>query len=282
MSKHSSLVKQIEAFEKLAKFGSRVDFLQSLSQENVNVGDKLVPAVSVLYKAIQNWIKNSAERQGDVPGRPEAGLPAGLRQPVQDLIVLMKNNDYDATALQKLQTTALKLLNTASLGNIGQRASQDWSKSVFPQASYVLDLAKSQASFLNAWQAQNAPLMTSEDKPAEKPVAQTAPVAGKPQKLNQMSKAVSKALVNKLSQLSDGPDRASQLKEIDLGVKTLQNYFKRLQNSNVLNDYLARVDIVSALNKVYNALEHDDLKTVVSLSPDGAGGGVPESPDSKI
>lgn len=283
MSKHSSLVKQIEAFEKLAKFGSRVDFLQSLSQENVNVGDKLVPAVSLLYKAIQNWIKNSAERQSDVPGRPEAGLPVGLRQPVQDLIVLIKNNDYDAAALQKLQATSLKLMNTESLGNIGQRAAQDWAKSVVPQASYVLDLAKSQTVFLNAWQAQNAPLMTSEDKPSEnKPVAQTAPAAGKPQKLNQMSKAVSKALVNKINQLSDGPQRASQLKEIDLGVKTLQNYFRRLQNSNVLNDYLARVDIVSALNKVYNALEQDDLRTVVSLSPDGAGGGVPESPDSKI
>lgn len=277
MSKHSSLVKQIEAFEKLAKFGNRSNFLESLAQDN-----QLVPAVKALYNSIINWVNTSGERQSDLPGKPEAGLPAGMRQPVQNLIALMKSNSYDLDNLPSLNQTVKNLLNVSNLGNLGAAAQSAWMKSVFPQASYVQDLASAQLTNLKNYRSENFPAMEDSPNQVVKLKEQVVPGNLKSQKLNQMSKSVSKALVNKLNSLSDGPERAAQLKEIDLGVKTLQNYFKRLQNSNVLNDYLARVDIVSALNKAYNALEPNDLKTVVTLSPDGAGGGVPESPDSKI
>lgn len=278
MSKYNTLVNKLEAFEKLAKFGNRSEFLQSLAQENVNVGDKLKDAVKLLYSSIQNYIKTSADRQGDVPGRPEAGLPAGVRNAVQVLVSTMRNDSYDVDSLPALKNAVKDLMNTANLGNIGQSAASAWAKLVFPQASYVADLVDSQMRFLNAWVAKNQPLMDSEN-PAEQSVA-TVPVAAQSKKLNQLSKNVSKALVDKVNKLSDGPERVAQLKEVENGVKTLQNYFRRLQNSKALNDYFARIDIVNALNKAYNVLDHKDLQTVVSLSP--GHGGVPETPDSKI
>lgn len=282
MSKYNTLTSKLDAFEKLAKFGSRSEFLQSLAQENVNVGDKLKDAVKSLYNSVQNWIKNSAERQTDVPGRPEAGLPAGVRSAVQVLISTMKNDLFDIDSLPTLKNAVKSLMNASNLGNLGQGAANAWTKSVFPQASYVDDLVDSQMRFLNAWKAQNQQLIGSE-KPAEQPVA-SVPVSNQTQpqskKLNQLSKSVSKALVDKVNKLSDGPERVAQLKEVENSVRTLQNYFKRLQNSKALNDYFARMDIVNALNKAYNALDHNDLQTVVSLSP--SRGGVPETPDSKI
>lgn len=279
MAKYNSLVKKSEVYEKLAKFGNRSDFLQSLSQEYVSVEDQLKAATTQLYSTIQNWIKNSADRQTDVPGRPERGLPAGLRQPVNTLLSIVQNGVYDIDTLPKLKAAVANILNVRNLGNLSQNASTAWANSVFPQANNVADLINTQINFLKAWQKKNAPLM-SEEKPPEPTQTVQTPAATQKKKLNQISKEVSKSLVNKVDKLVDGPNRVNQLREVELGVKTLQNYFRRLQNSGNLNDYFARMDIVNALNKVYNTLDNNDFQTVVSLAPNS--GGLPESPDSKI
>jgi len=275
MSKYSSLVKKIEVFDKLASFEDKLEFLQSLGQE-LGVEDKLKAAVSTLYTNIQNWIKNSAERQSDVPGTPEHGLPIAMREPVQMLVSVLKSNNYDLDTLPNLKSAVLGLMNVANLGNLNQESRSAWTNSVFHQAGNVADLVEKQIKFLNEWRTKNLP---PEETPPNQNSSQETTKQTQP-KLNQLSKSVSQNLSNKVQKLSNGPDRQTQLKEVELGVKTLQNYFKRLQNSNNLKDYFARIDIINTLNKVYNSLDDKDLQTVNSLGPNGSG--IPENPDAKI
>jgi hypothetical protein len=278
MSKYNTLLSKLEAFEKIAKFGDRASFLQSLAQENVDVSAKLKDAANSLYKSILNWVNTSGEKQSDVPGKP-AGLPAAMRSPVQVLLSTIKNNSYDLDTLPALNGAVKQIMNVSNLGNMGQAASDAWYKSVFPQANYVADLIGAQMNFLNAWRAKNESFMDSE-APAETKPVETAPVAAPAKKSAPSVKNLSSALINKVNKLSEGPERINQLKEIDRGVKTLQDYFRRLQNNNSTNAYLAKVDIVNALKKVYQPLDFKDLQTVVSFGPNFSG--VPETPEAKI
>jgi hypothetical protein len=278
MSKYNTLLSKLEAFEKIAKFGDRASFLQSLAQQNVDVSAKLKAAASALYSSILNWVNTSGERQNDVPGKP-AGLPAAMRTPVQALLSTIKSGSYDLDSLPVLDNAVKQLMNVSNLGNTGKAAADAWVKAVFPQASYVKDLVDSQTNFLNAWRAKNESFMNSET-PVENKVVENTSAATPAKKTAPSIKNLSTALVNKVNKLSDGPDRVNQLKEIDRGVKTLQDYFRKLQNNNSTNAYLEKVDIVNALKKAYQPLDYKDLQTVVSFGPNF--GGVPESPEAKI
>ncbi len=87
------------------------------------------------------------------------------------------------------------------------------------------------------------------------------------------------ALVSRVDALPEGPQRTTQLGLIDSGIRALQRLFRSLKNSRGLQDYFARMEIVRALQKVYGALDYDDLAVVKSLDN---GRGVPDSPDATI
>lgn len=284
MDKYKSLFNKMVAFQKLAEVGLKDDFLKSLAQEVTSVGDKLNPAVNKLYSDIRYWVKNNGVKDPSIPGT-DLVLPVSLRSPVQVLVSAIRNNTYDIDELNQLKLALKQLMIANNLTGVSSDGSDKWIQEIFPQASYVADLVNSQINFINSYRRKNVEDFeepaTSQTVPAKQtvPTKQTVPVKT-PQDPRAVIHATVKSVIDKTNKLTDDNNRVNQLKDLENNVKFLQNSFKKIQNNNDLKSYFAKIDIIKALNTVYNVLDDKDLQTVVSLGPGKSG--IPASPDAKI
>lgn len=272
MSKFNKLFSKIESYEKMSVYANRTEFLQSLALSNQDVAT----SINSVRSAVQNWINNDAENQSDLPTGIK-GLPPGLRSPYQ---VVRGTNNFDIETLPKLYQALLDLSTINNLGNMGGNAKSAWLNSVFPVIGTAMQSVKAQLDYLKEWTNNNSSIdrmpLSNEVVQKEVPVQQTKT----PQKsLTEQAKSLATSLFNKIDKLSNSVNRAVDLQHINENVKSLQRYFKALQDKNDLQSYFARMEIVKSLQNAYTTLDYNDLDIVSALN---SGQGVPETPDSKI
>ena len=282
MTKFNGLLSKIELFEKLSIHGNRSDFLSSLAQESTAVDPQdLGTSINNVRSVIQNWIANNAERQADIAGGQIKGLPPKLRNAYQ---VVRTANNFDIDSLPGLYQALLNLSTVFNLGEMGGDAKNAWLHNVFPVLGTAMDKVKKQLDFLKSWANKNP---TATEIPSILPaqtqqahfVQPTAPTGDKPKSMSGDAKALAGLLGNKISKLPSSKNREYDLKNINENVKSLQRYFRALQSKNDMPSYLARMEIVKALQNAYSGLDYNDLDVVSALN---SGQGVPETPDSKI
>lgn len=281
MSKFNELYTEIDFYEKLSVYGSKSDFLESIAKDYESVANEdLTAIINSVRTAIQSWISNSAEAQSDIPGGQIKGLPPGLRSPYQ---VVRATNQFDADTLPGLYQALLQLSTVNNLGNMGSNAKTSWLRTVFPVLGTAMQSVKKQMDYIRAW-GNKFPIDNNEptevagyEKPA--PSAPAAPTKPQSRPLHEEAKGLANLVTNKVNKLSNSVNRPADLKNINENVKSLQRYFRALQNKNDLQSYFARLEIVKSLQNVYNTLEYNDLEIVSALN---SGQGVPETPDSKI
>ena len=282
MSKFSNLFDKIEVFEKLAVYGNRQDFLQSLARDYDAVDNaELTATINAVRTAVQNYINTSADKQEDITGGQIRGLPPGLRDAFQ---VVRATNEFNLDTLPKLYQALLNLSTVRNLGNASDTARSAWLQTVFPVLGTAMEKVKKQIDYYRAYatkfQMNNPEGETQQagyqhNVEAPKPAAPAAPAKS----LSDEAKSLSNLLSSKVGKLPSSKNRAEDLKNINENVKSLQRYFKALQNKNDLQSYFARMEIVKALQNTYSTLDYNDLDIVSALN---SGQGVPETPDSKI
>jgi hypothetical protein len=185
--------------------------------------------------------------------------------------------DTKANPMKALLGNAMYTAMTVQKANENQEIKQS--------AQQLIDVSKKALTLINNFYRNNGlqiETSPSTSSPAA-PVAQLAPQQHKKPQTStdvpSVAKNLAGALEHSIEKLSTGPERTAQLKQINVMVKALQNYFTQLQKNSGLQGYFARMAIVSALQKAYSTLEYSDLDVVQSLNE---GRGVPETPDSKI
>jgi hypothetical protein len=281
MSKNESLLKQAEIFEKLARYGSRKEFLASLAQ-NLSNGAVSFPDENIAnaIKSAGGSIKGLAQLLGQSgsASTPEGGVLEKIGNMLDNYVVPSYVNDKGeldskASPVRSLLANAMATCFQVRDGQFPQEAKE--------AAQQIISEVKMAIDRINTFYRNNG--LQVEDFSAPTPAAgpaSTAPQAAKTQvNPTDAAKNLAKALEASVDKLTTGPERTAQLQRIENTVKTLQNYFRTSQKSGGLQGYFARMEIVSALQKLYSALEYADLDVVKSLN---AGRGVPETPDSKI
>jgi len=120
MKKLSSLINKVEMFEKLAVYGSRSVYLQTLAQ-----APNLDEALNQFNDSIHSWLSGS--------GR-SVGIPASLRGAVQVLSTALQTGTSDVKTVQKIYSAAVALSDSSSLNGL---AKSEWDSLVAPAASAV-------------------------------------------------------------------------------------------------------------------------------------------------
>lgn len=168
MKELKSLLKKVEVFEKLALYGDRRSFLKSIAQMDpsaINTNEnsnQVIQAINDLNNSIQSWIKNSAERQSDLPGGMIAGLPQGMRTPAEVMRKAtisdsnVSSDMFNIDTYSKIYLAARNLAAVANLGDMGDNAKKAWMTNVFPKASNVISLVGKEIQKIKQYQSENS------------------------------------------------------------------------------------------------------------------------------
>lgn len=124
MKKLSSLINKVEMFEKLAVYGSRSVYLQTLAQ-----APNLDEALNQFSDSIHSWLSGS--------GRA-VGIPVSLRGAVQVLSTALQTGTSDVKTVQKIYSAAKTLSDSSGLTG---SAKAEWDSLVAPAASAVVSAA---------------------------------------------------------------------------------------------------------------------------------------------
>lgn len=262
---------------------SRIDQLKKLAQ-NLSSGAVAFPGENIA--SALSSVSGSAANLARLLEGSQLDFELDMSKKISTMLGNASVSSFvnDKSELDAKASPIFALLGNAI--NVGSRAE---SNSPNPQARSMGTQLKNEAqravTLINSFYRNNGISFVDIEStlsPHNPPVAGPAPTAApaKPKaSVADAAKNLAKALEARVDRLSTGPQRAAQLKELEAGVKALQNYFRHLQKAGGLQGYFARMEIVSALQKIYSALEYADLDVVQSLN---AGRGVPETPDSKI
>jgi hypothetical protein len=269
MSKTQSLVKKAAVFEKLAKYGSRKDFLHSLADSVSDQQAAFQKAKELFNKALSNAKKYSNDTNPEVRSAFSA-LP--VTSP-KDAVELSAAADKFSLFSQKLYEQGKKENNNQKMiaANTIGYAARDINSQV--------DVMK------GAW--PEPPAM--EDEPEDSDFAPGGRAEGyEPAAINFPAQEVTlsrlqsvKNKINLMNNLANGlqskpaPAKSQALKQINNLVVSLQASLKN-NNWGAIKDYIiGRKLITDSLQSLYNdKLEYDDLALVPALD---YGKGVPEA-----
>ena len=269
MSKTQSLVKKAAVFEKLAKYGSRKDFLHSLADSVADQQAAFQKAKELFNKALSNAKKYSNETSPEVRSAFSA-LP--VTNP-KDAVELSAAADKFSLFSQKLYEQGKKENNNQKMiaANVIGYAARDINSQV--------DVMR------GSWPEPP----TLEYEPEDSDLAPGGDAEGfAPNSINFPAQEVTlsrlqsvKNKINLMNNLSNGlqnkpaPAKAQALKQINNLVVALQASLKN-NNWGAIKDYIiGRKLITDSLQSLYNdKLEYDDLASVPALD---YGKGVPEA-----
>lgn len=280
MSKYGSLLKKTEAFARLANYGSRQHFLSSLAQ-GLPQGTITFPDTNLMdmLGRVAGAVSNLA---GMITNNPELSYEAGMASQLASALQKFRSQTY-MSSKEQLDNEASSLRNSLTAA-MNLEAMVNNVQNVSPDARNMAKMMKQEAesaqnAIVSFYRNQGFPTTDYVQKPEEKAVLPKPEQAKPAQKPADAAKRLAGALIAKVDQLPKGPERQVHLSIIESGVRALQNFFRRLQNSKSLQDYFAKIEIVKALQKVYSELDYNDLEVVKSLDN---GRGVPESPEATI
>lgn len=269
MSKAQSLVKKAAVFEKLAKYGSRKDFLHSLADSVSDQQTAFQKAKDLFNKALTNAKKYSNDPSPEIKST---------------LATLPTSNPKDAN---ELSDAANKFsLFSKKLYELGKKENNRDKMVAANVIGYAARDINSQVDVMKgAW--IEPPI--SEDEPEDSDLApggraegyEPASINFPAQEINLSRLQTVKNKINLMNNLSNGlqskpaPAKAQALKQINNIVVSLQAALKN-NNWGAIKDYIiGRKLITDSLQSLYNdKLEYDDLASVPALD---YGKGVPEA-----
>lgn len=269
MSKAQSLVKKAAVFEKLAKYGSRKDFLHSLADSVSDQLSAFQKAKDLFNKALANAKKYSNDLSPEIKSA---------------LATLPTSNPKDAN---ELSNAANKFsLFSKKLYELGKKENNRDKMVAANVIGYAARDINSQVDVMKgAW--IEPPI--SEDEPEDSDFApggraegyEPASINFPAQEINLSRLQTVKNKINLMNNLSNGlqnkpaPAKAQALKQINNIVVALQAALKN-NNWGAIKDYIiGRKLITDSLQSLYNdKLEYDDLASVPALD---YGKGVPEA-----
>lgn len=267
MSKAQSLVKKAVVFEKLAKYGSRKDFLHSLA-DSVSDQQAAFQKAKDLFNKAQGYAKKYSNNLSPETQSAFAALPTSIPNNANALL----------DAANKLSLFSKKLYEQGKKENDKQK---------MITANNIGYAAKEINSQVDVMQGAWPEPPGGEDEPEDSDLAPGGRAEGyapnainfTPQEINLSRLQSVKNKINLMNNLANGlqgkpaPAKVQALKQINNIVVALQAALKN-NNWGAIKDYIiGRKLITDSLQSLYNdKLEYDDLASVPALD---YGKGVP-------
>jgi hypothetical protein len=261
MSKVQSLIKKAAVFEKLAKLGSRKEFLQSLAQ----MDPAAQQAAFMAAKKHADEAMEYAKKHTDLSSEVQAAFSALPMSSPNDAVALKDAASKFADFARKLYAQGKQESDNAKMVTANQV--------MYAANGIHSEVAKMKAAWPEPPEVKDAPTDVATDtKPTDKPTA-------KPAATSRLQTV--KGQINYMNTLANGlagktgPAKTQALKQINGLVSALQAALKNTNWGEIKDYIIGRKLVTDALRSLYNdKLEYADLEFVPALD---YGRGVPEA-----